>query len=747
MLDSISLTTIVLSELLFLLSLIIIFLWLALIKYRAKYQFALEEYRKLRQNAQVSRSPELLGLDLPSGSHPTPDEVDIYLKNVNQESLAYFKKTSQRALPRLTPDLPFSAKVATLRYHYTKAEAEIRRESTINDGHWLLLEKKLAEILRWIAPPKKLPQAKPNNRIRLLQEKIDVLKPFEKENAQLHRKLQANEDKQKRLEEYEHDSKETLSKMQRIIDVLQLANSGNNETINNRVHETFNAEKPDRGWVDADKTIQTSVKQLDDMSEISERKHSLVRKMVDDLPYAYKDLSSEQRQKMANAINSLEKDLLKSDHHIAALQKELKAARQSMQPAIIVSDKPVTPFNKYALGKEALLNPHANIPLTVAETDGDEKQTLTITHTTSFADDTPPAIPNDWVTQGGHQRTLKEIQLLRDNNQSQRNMIITMESELNILRDAMHATTDEVEKAEKGKDIDRLERLVKECEYCIETLESEVDLLYSQLQHTAPAEPVVMQPQKEIEQLNQELESISNKLKGTIKQYTQTSIFNRFTVDVVACNTLEQLSKTTIKLIKDLQITAGFYLHAAIGQAEFYAGNSFTSSEQAMIKQANSITSVAYLNEGILFSQPHAHLMLHNPPDDDDQQLQLENILSDVVRILSTQTKHMETDILFQRHNRKLDNWTDKTKKQLLQLDIQHAHQTEESQKIVDHLTKELKAFIGMVNISDTARMVFDNAVGECHQRLQLLLDSSKIVDKTSSDLIKSLEHLKDQKS
>ena len=58
-----------------------------------------------------------------------------------------------------------------------------------------------AEILRWIAPPKKLPQVKPNNRIRLLQEKIDLLIPFEKENAQLHRKLQANEEKQKRLEE------------------------------------------------------------------------------------------------------------------------------------------------------------------------------------------------------------------------------------------------------------------------------------------------------------------------------------------------------------------------------------------------------------------------------------------------------------------------------------------------------------------------------------------------------------------
>src|SRR5690606_4742054 len=109
---------------------------------------------------------------------------------------------------------------------------------------------------------------------------------------------------------------------------------------------------------------------------------------------------------------------------------------------------------------------------------GEPHETLKIIRTTEAADEQPGITPNDWISQGGHQRTLTEIQLLRDNNQSQRNMIVVMESELNTLRHAMNETTDEEEKAEKGKDIDRLERLVKECEYCIETLESEVDLLY-----------------------------------------------------------------------------------------------------------------------------------------------------------------------------------------------------------------------------------------------------------------------------
>lgn len=746
MLDSISFTTLVLGEVIFLLSVIVIFLFLALRKHRQQHQYLIDEYRKLRQNIHIASHPEDFNHQDPSSKdHKSLDPVDIFLAETTKDALARYKKITQATHPRLSPELPFNAKVAALRYLYANAEMEIRREKTVNDEYWMLFEKKLADIIRWVGSPKKITPAPPNNRIRLLQEKIDVLKPFEKENAKLHKQLEAAEAKHQRLLEYERDSKETLAKMQRIIQALQLANAYKGESIDQKINDALLPIDSEHGSR-TNQNYQASVHQLDSIADISGRKYSIVKKMVEELPYAYRDLSSEQRQKMQDSIRSLEYDLIKSDHHITNLQKELKAAKESMmQKPLVITEKPITPFNKYSPGKEALIHPLPG-EQPVAVNPGPVEETLTIVHSNQPEEDSIEQRTNQWVTEGGPQRTRVEIEHLRTNNQNQRNIIIDLEKELRSLRKAMNETTDEGEKENKGKDIQRLERLVKECEHCIETLESEVDLLHQQLEQHGSLVPVEEKPHQNVEKLNQELEVISGKLQHTIKQHVQTSILNRFAVDALAGASLEDLSKLIIKAIKDLHITAGFYLYSDLGNAEYYAGNSFTPSEQKIIKQTNISSAIAYLNEGILFSRPGIHLLLRNPPDDDDEQLQLEHTLSNMISIMSAQIAHLEANTGLQRQSRRLASWIKEAKQQLNQLDIQYAYQAEESRRIIENFTREIKKSMGLVEMSDTTRMVFDNIISECYQRLHLLLDSGKIIDRTSSQLIKSLDKLAEQK-
>lgn len=741
MFDSLPFTTLIMGEIIFLLSVITVLMWLVIRKQRQRHQFLLEEYRKLRQhNHSVFQTGDLIELDV--NAPVNGDPVNKFLSDAMNDSLARYRKTAQANLPRLSPELPFSAKVAALRYLYSKAEFETRQQQTVRGEHWMQFEKRLADIARWIASPKKLSKPLPNNRIRLLQEKIDVLAPFEKENERLHRKLTTAEDRYAHLVEYERDSKATLAKMQSIIQALQMANAYKGQNIDQRIKDALQPIDRDIHWSPSHQSYQNTVIQLDNIADISERKYSLVRKMVDELPFAYTDLNDTQRQKMNNAIRALEIDLAKSDHHITNLQKELKAAKESMKkPEIVIEARPVTPFNKYAPGKEMLVHPlPQDIPISAEAASGEE--TLTIIHSGSIEDEPKPELPNDWVSSGGHKRTLAEIEQLRTNNQSQRNIILDLEKELRSLRKSMHETTDEDEKEDKSKDIERLERLIKECEYCIETLESEVDLLHEQLQQSSHPDVEQSKPQEEVEKLNRELESISSKLQHTIKQHTQTSIINRLAVEALSTKTLEDLSKLLIKAIKDLNITAGFYLQSQAGNAEYYTGNKFTPAEQKLLRQPGNVAAVAYLNEGILFARPKAHVLLRNPPDDDDEQLQLENTLSNIVSIISGQIDHKETHNQLQKQSRKLDAWVAETKKQLQQLDIQYAYQSEESRRIVNNLSDELKRPMEMLEISDSTRLVFDNAISECNQRLHVLLDNGKMIDHTASKLIASLDNL-----
>src|SRR5690606_31605958 len=300
----------------------------------------------------------------------------------------------------------------------------------------------------------------------------------------------------------------------------------------------------------------------------------------------------------------------------------------------------------------------------------------------------------------GHERTLAEIQKLRMNNQNQRNMIIDLEKELRLLRREARDTDDEATTTARNEDINRLERLVKECEYCIETLESEVDLLHMQMEEgqnkkSTPTPPI----EPDIVKLNQELETVSNMLQETVKQHQQTSITNRFTLDILTCDSVEAVARRLIQTIKDLHIVVGFILRSSLGQAEYYAGNHFNAQEKQLIKKAPSEQNIGYLNEGILFTNKHLHLMLKNPPNGDDEQSSLELTLVGLINIAAERLRLLELAAVLGNQEKTLSMWINDTRHHLSELDTQYAFQTEEGRKVINNLVSELKRATEMIDM------------------------------------------------
>lgn len=731
--DSISLKTLILAESVLVLAIICILLFLYAYKQRQLRHHILNEYRKLRQRMTEA------GL-LQTGPHqetippPTPTrDVKEHLRHIDEVSRERFTKLTQATIPRLSPELPFAAKVAALRHLYAEAEVEAYDHPAGTHRQWIVIERKLAEIVRWIGQETQSRKPQRNQRLRLLQERVDALKPFEVENARLLKQLATAKSRQKKLEQYQQDSRRTIQNLEKLIRTLG-KNDGKPKETPAQHKEKFRHYSYQDHLRDALTAHDKSADQLGTIAEISGQKTSLLQRISQDLISLPSDVTEAQRKRLEETIKSLELDLQKSDYHITNLQKELRNTKESLHQQPLVILNPALPHDQ---------NNHTEAPQSPVQVPGTGEDFLKIVHS-NIENRNTGSTSNQLKHSDDRQRTLAEIQQLRLNNQNQRGVIIDLEKELRILRREVQNSDDEAVNAERGKDIAKLEKLVKECEHCIETLESEVDLLHLQLQESEskknnPENPLL---DPDIAELNLELETVSSQLQKTIKHYQKANILNRFSSEILDQTSVENIARLLIQAIKDLNVIAGFFIHSIQGQAEYYAGEHFNVQEKARMKGSPAVSRVSYLNEGMFFSNNHINLLVKSPPDDDEEQIILETTISGLIAAAGKKLQHMETEQKLHRKETRIRDWLSQTKEHLNKLDIQYAYQTEESRRVVESLIKELRKATEMVDMSGSAHVVFDNAISECKNQIGRLFEGGRAIDEDFSQLFEDLEKL-----
>src|SRR5690606_20356283 len=133
---------------------------------------------------------------------------------------------------------------------------------------------------------------------------------------------------------------------------------------------------------------------------ISNRKNLLLKNIAANLNHSYTDMAPAQRKRLEDAIKSLEKDVLKSDHHIANLKRELKQTRVSLlQQPLVIAAKPATD----------------SADLSAADKAEHIEEVLRVIHTNLAQGEQALADEIRVRDPANHQRTLAEIQQLRLN--------------------------------------------------------------------------------------------------------------------------------------------------------------------------------------------------------------------------------------------------------------------------------------------------------------------------------------------
>jgi hypothetical protein len=467
-----------------------------------------------------------------------------------------------------------------------------------------------------------------------------------------------------------------------------------------------------------------SSNQVDSIVTISDEKSRLLKNIIVELNDHHADISPGVRKKMENSIKMMEVEMLRADQCIINLKKELKDAK--------------TQATNYAL----MLNESKEFLSRKVNEQGDNGIYFSDADKNSGLAELASLSSKNYLD---HEKVLLEIKQLRENNQAQRAIIVKLEHEISLLRDSILGTEDEDVRNVKQQEVNRLERMVKECEGCIEILESEVDHLYTQLQeHTMPNGNSIIETSEDDEidivKLGVELEEMAQEMEKMAFQYRQTHSINQLIYDIVKCAAIEEIVTLIIQFFKEFNAPAGFCIISNAGGAEYFPASNFNDTSKELVKSFSIKDPVFYVNEGTLFSGNRVCLMLL-PVTDKTKPLS-ESGLVGLVKVVDKHIQYLESENTLLQRSEGMASWIEATKNHLSDLDIQYAYQVEENTKTFNNFIAEIRQAYHLLDLKGSGLVLLDNAINEYEQRMYVLLSSGDIIDHEISTLITHIDEL-----
>jgi hypothetical protein len=174
-----------------------VFLGLMLWRVRQRYRRLLSVYASLKHQA---------GHEHDAHEQPHPDDGAAPVKSIDwpsleADSLERYKKFSEKSLGDYAADDPFSARIASIRYHYLQAERQAEAQAT-EHGRWQLIEKALSKLVSDVVSSGKSLEAHDPDKVSLLRERMKTLQHVEQDNAELRGQNQRYGAEIKKLRQY-----------------------------------------------------------------------------------------------------------------------------------------------------------------------------------------------------------------------------------------------------------------------------------------------------------------------------------------------------------------------------------------------------------------------------------------------------------------------------------------------------------------------------------------------------------------
>lgn len=678
---NISLSTIILGELVFVLLLLSAFLVRYIIQQKKIIGKLAEKFNAIKNGVHS----DFYNKNSTSPTHPSIAE---YFEKSIGDSLQRFQKFTASTQPQLNDDHPFSGRIAALRHIYLSAEQELFTERGITHAGWGTLERRLAPIIQVCGQ---------NNT------------QYETTIADLQRQLRASGNEVKRHQGKISHLLKRLENLRKEQHNLEQSNTKNHAVISH-LQDALNKLK-NVSPVKIEEKNPSFVLALNDNyieqfgKENSEENHNL-RALLHEIKNTPSALSPAQQKRIDNQINSLEIELLKSDRHINNLKQQLKEAKlQITNYALMMKDNSVTPVGDI----DSL---YSNLMKKMAPDDENDPDTI-----------------------------IAEINNLRESNKFQHNTISSLEDEICTLKDSISSEDSDDVNKEKEKEIQRLERLVKECQGCIVILEEEVDNLYARLQEQTsqlsqlPTEEDNEQPasDEDVGLLLQELEKVAT-------NYQHVYAINNTFLTFLQCRSFDALVTQLLLFINTFDLPAGFYIHCTAGEAENFPERFFNHQHRNQLIKSEAQERLVHLDECTLFIYPNIRA-ISRTNSEEHTPIILNTNFQMVIEAVNERLNELAPP-LTNPHNDQDEAARDnhnQIKDMLTNLNIRYAFQVDENRKTFDNFITELRRAYGLLELQGTGAIVLDSAVNEFEMRMSLLLEGGEAIDKEISLLVEKM--------
>ncbi|WP_020207633.1 hypothetical protein [Gilvimarinus chinensis] len=307
------------------------------------------------------------------------------------------------------------------------------------------------------------------------------------------------------------------------------------------------------------------------------------------------------------------------------------------------------------------------------------------------------------------------MEQLRSNNKMQRQTIVQLRKELQCLRRAM----EEQEHEGDSEEVQRLEKLVRETESCVATLESEVDFLQEKLSHQS-ADPVV------------EADPVLQQLKY-------------FAANVVLQTSRQGIAALLISVFNQLGWQAAFLLTDE-SEESFYNGSERDDAHiKSWLSGAAADESHTQSDTGtIAVSGPLRVYFAPVMRDAIDAEHLLER-LSLLAAFIKLQLEHLADLKKLAHFQQQIGVFAASIKESVSNIEIQYAYGTEQARALVSNLIIELRQLVAASEMEPELREVFETAIAEASERFTLLLQNGGAVDGEIAKLAETLEELERQ--
>lgn len=709
--------SLMLLEGLFIETVILIVITFSLVYSRKSLATVKQKYRDLKnaQKSDTNSTSTSTSNAAKSESHAKEDTYQ-YLTRNRDLSTERFRSQSGQSAVKLTFETPLAQKVSSLRSLYLNAECDAFPDRQDPKKYWHSLEQKLRPILAQITPPPSTTHDEKDTKIELLKERLERLENIEDKALEADKQLATA---QQRISRLESINKNTQDSINRIREINHTLNRFGDIDDDNR---WMQIDELDKG-TDFDKALNNvgnANGHLSTITDINRQKWSAIESILDEISDDDDSVNTYKFDQLKAKVKALEDSLQSSDHEVTSLNGQINKLEASI---VRQRDQP-----------EDAAKSHTEPDMVITLNNGD-------------GIDLPP----------DRQQTLGQINNLQDNNSSQRNMITDLRREIMALEtdiDQQEGLTQR-EIDEKNAQIEKLNQLIKECDHCISALESEVEMLYQQMENlnSTPSEDTSDGDEEDdsrlladIEKLNAELQQMSDMIDNTMALHNDQTVLSNLTMDCTASTDFKGILLSIDKAIRGFSVTPGIDIRTKTANCHLIPEADFSADDINQLKTKPEVANnkPSAIDEKLLYATPTLSLIITDMPTSHERAEQVKDALSMLMNIATNEIQRFDANETNKRQKHTLDQLLTATQQELVNIDVQQSHQTNEFNLILNKLLKEAYKITKHPITPKPMVAAVSHVIKETQEHSAVLFATGSLVTDKFSDLIDSLKNRSD---